>query len=103
MFDTRWFIIFGRPKTGSMAFRTLICSCVALLALLPAGAQSPRDPAEVSFITDIHGVPDAMVQADLRSSDAWREFLAAHPRWSVEFNESSGMPRMAFEIGRAHV
>ncbi|MCC6938827.1 MAG: T9SS type A sorting domain-containing protein [Flavobacteriales bacterium] len=79
-----------------MNFRTLSIPLFTLILAFPVVAQIHREKAEVSFITDIKRVPDVSVQAELRAGDAWTAFLSAHPQWVVEYNESSGMPRMAF-------
>ncbi|HMC97995.1 MAG TPA: hypothetical protein VKG92_10085, partial [Flavobacteriales bacterium] len=50
----------------------------------------------MTFIKDVHQVPDAGWQGELRQRNAWRGFVAQHPQWVVEFNEASGMPHRAF-------
>lgn len=72
-------------------------SVSAILALgISAMGQHHADPARVGFIKDIGRVPDITYQAQLRAGESWGSFLAEHPLWTVEFNESSGMPRKAF-------
>ncbi|MCB9183884.1 MAG: hypothetical protein H6591_08195 [Flavobacteriales bacterium] len=72
-------------------------SVSAILALgISAMGQHHPDPARVGFIKDIGRVPDITTQAQLRAGEPWSSFLAEHPLWTVEFNESSGMPRKAF-------
>ena len=79
-----------------MILRTLFaCACAAFI--FPAvHAQDRHDPAEINYIKDIRQVLDPVWQADMRDRAPWRTFLAAHPLWTVEFNEASAMPRRAF-------
>lgn len=79
-----------------MTQRSTLTVLFTAILMLGAVAQHRRDPAAISFIKDIHRVPDVTYQAELRQSEAWQGFLAAHPEWVVEYNESSGMPRKAF-------
>ncbi|MBL7937950.1 MAG: hypothetical protein JNL43_01205 [Flavobacteriales bacterium] len=62
----------------------------------PVLAQSTAQKEEVTFLTDIRAVPDLEWQSELRHRNGWRQFKSSHPRWSVEFNEASGMPRRAY-------
>jgi len=81
----------------NMLLRT---SCLAFFAVGilagPACAQSSAQKEEVTYITDIRQVPDLERQTELRQRNGWRQFKTLHPRWSVEFNEASGMPRRAY-------
>ena len=62
----------------------------------PLLAQSTTQKEEVTYISDIRQVPDREWQSELRQRNGWRQFKSMHSRWSVEFNEASGMPRRAY-------
>lgn len=66
-----------------------------LLPVLTFGQQHHPDGRVDLFPRDLR-VPDATRQAVLREQGAWNAFVAAHPGWAVEFNESSGKPHRAF-------
>ncbi len=74
-----------------------LISAFSFLLLAPAVlAQSSGVNEEITFIKDPQRVPDRGRQAELRAQQAWEQFKTAHPKWSVEFNESTGMPRRAY-------
>ena len=81
-----------------MTYRILsFFSAFSFLLLAPVIlAQSTGVKEEVTFIKDPQRVPDRGRQAELRAQPGWAQFKAEHPKWSVEFNESSGMPRRGF-------
>lgn len=81
-----------------MNVRTLsLFSAFLFLLFAPAvQAQSSGNNEEISFIKDPKRVPDRDRQAELRSQLGWAQFKSQHPKWSVEFNENSGMPRRAY-------
>ncbi|MBK8497931.1 MAG: hypothetical protein IPL52_03725 [Flavobacteriales bacterium] len=79
-----------------MLIRTLaaLACCSSVIAI--SSAQERRDPHQVDYIKDIRSLPDPVWQAELRERAPWRTFLAAHPLWTVEFNEGTAKPRRAF-------
>lgn len=81
-----------------MVHRTLPLYIATLFGLSCAtvNAQSSSPKEEITFITNARTLPDRDVQAELRQRNGWRQFKAQHPRWSVEFNEASAMPRKAY-------
>lgn len=68
----------------------------AALCAVPLITDAQQHNAEVTFVTDIHRVPDVEWQRELRHRGAWQDFKSAHPRWSAEFNEGTGLPRRAY-------
>lgn len=78
-----------------MKYRTL-CLILAIGGITSAFPQHHPDPAQVGFVKEPARLPDVTYQAELRQGEAWRTFLLEHPLWTVEFNESSGLPRKAF-------
>ncbi len=50
----------------------------------------------MTYIRDARRLPDHTWQSTLRARPAWRQFLAANPTWTVEFNEANGLPHRAF-------
>jgi len=75
--------------------RSIGLTVLAALSLLSASAQQRFGP-EVELLKAPVPVPDAAYQRALRQSSAWSVFAAAHPKWSVEFDEASGKPHRAF-------
>ena len=76
-------------------------SFLAILFLTAMGsfAHVHVDPWQVNFLRQQRQGPDVHRQEQLRMGPAWQVFRAAHPRWSVEFNEASGKPHRAFGPG----
>ncbi len=81
-----------------MPYRTPSFLLAAAVCMLGSSviAQSSVPKEEVTFISDARQLPDREYQTELRHRNAWSHFKAQHPRWSVEFNEASAMPRRAF-------
>ncbi|MEZ4740614.1 MAG: T9SS type A sorting domain-containing protein [Flavobacteriales bacterium] len=76
---------------------SVLVLAAALSATLPlVHAQRVLQNAEVTYIADIQRVPDRELQQELRHRAPWTAFKAQHPKWSVEFNEYSGMPQRAY-------
>jgi hypothetical protein len=72
----------------------LFCSILLTIGGFAHGQSFSE--GSVTYIKDPQRVPDAAWQAELRERTPWQQFIAAHPQWSVEFNEASGKPRRAF-------
>ena len=81
-----------------MSFRYSALVCLATLSISPLylSAQHAASSEEVTYITDRQRVPDREWQAELRERNAWAGFKNEHPKWAVEFNEYTGMPRRAY-------
>lgn len=79
------------PQRHLVLFTVLTAS-----AMYPLWGQERTPAEEVTFITNIRRVPDRDRQVELRSWSGWPVFKAAHPRWSAEFNEETGLPRRAY-------
>jgi hypothetical protein len=80
-----------------MRFRTCLISMPVALAITSSvTAQTATRADEVRFITENKRVPDRDRQAALRQWGGWPAFKHAHPRWSAEFNEETGLPRRAY-------
>ncbi|MBK7944806.1 MAG: hypothetical protein IPJ85_05620 [Flavobacteriales bacterium] len=73
-----------------------ILSFVAFLTVISVDAQYQRTGHSITFIKDGNRPLDIGYQYELRQGAAWQAFLAQYPEWTVEYNESSGMPRLAF-------
>jgi hypothetical protein len=57
---------------------------------------SSSDKGEIRYITNNKRLPDVAYQHELRSSDAWKNFLANNGTWYVIFNEENARPHRAF-------
>ena len=74
---------------------SVLLACL-FLANVPAIGQQAHQREEITYISNIRQTPDLEWQAELRHGAPWRQFKTQHPRWSVEFNEATGMPRRAY-------
>ena len=73
---------------------------LAFVVMLPfTSAQQNSTSLEVNFIKKALPPSSPEFQAELRERNAWRTFVSAQPRWSVTFNEASGMPHRAYGPG----
>ncbi len=79
--------------------RSILAALLPLCAFSAVHAQRVDDHAPraaVTFFKDRKRTPDQRWQAELRQRGPWRNFLAAHPRWRVEFNEWNQKPHRAY-------
>lgn len=74
---------------------SVLLACL-FLANVPAIGQQAHQREEITYISNIRQTPDLDLQARLRRDGPWNQFKTLHPRWSVEFNEATGMPRRAY-------
>lgn len=81
-----------------MRSTVLFASAITFCALSAQAQRAvPRaERLEVTFIKDAQRPPDHTWQSTLRARTAWRQFVAANPSWTVEFNEANGLPHRAF-------
>ena len=82
----------------------LLATSFALFLPFTGSGQSRIDGSDprttdITFIKDRRVLTHAAWQAELRQGQAWSGFVAQHPGWTVEFNESTGKPRRAFGPG----
>ncbi len=78
--------------------RSILLPALFVASGLGAYAQDIRgrgDLAAVTFIKDRKVQPDEGWQSELRGRSVWRQFVAQHPGWWVEFNEANGLPHRA--------
>jgi hypothetical protein len=79
--------------------RSILAAMLPLVAFSALHAQRPvqeASRASVTFMKDRKRTPDQRWQAELRQRAPWQDFLAAHPRWRVEFNEWNHKPHRAY-------
>lgn len=81
------------PHTKALAFAGLG------LLLLANKALSQGPSGEIRLLKEPVRSANADLQGQLLTEMPWRSFLAAHPGWHVEFNETSGTPHRAFGPG----
>ena len=79
-----------------MAIATRIVPFIFLLFSFASVLAGSHPGYNVDRVVERARPIDAQRQRELRQRNAWREFHAQHPSWSVEFNESSGKPHRAF-------
>ena len=84
-----------------MNFSIRIPASAFAFALIMSSSMAQQNPpsVEVSFIAKALPPISSEYQRELRDQNAWRTFSAAQPKWSVEFNESSGRPHRAYGPG----
>lgn len=77
---------------------TYIFITILLLAsgLTVAHEYQDKDPGNISFFKDRGYVYDQNVQATLRQSHAWKQFLQQNGNWWVAFDEVNTLPRRAY-------
>jgi hypothetical protein len=78
--------------------RTILLPALFVASCLGVHAQDIQghgEAAAVTFIKDRRNLPDERWQSELRGRPVWRQFVAQHPGWWVEFNEANGLPHRA--------
>ncbi|MFN3940527.1 MAG: hypothetical protein ACK4IY_08055, partial [Chitinophagales bacterium] len=79
----------------------LLCALLIFMSTYAQHAQEEKDPYIKTFVLNTHSLPDEGLQAKLRKSAAWQNFLSENGSWWVEFNEVNGQPRRASGKGIA--
>lgn len=79
-----------KSKLGAVLIAAMIISFQTLAVKAPNG----KDPLEVTYIKSAKA--DLHYQDDLRKSEAWQLYLQKHRNWSVEFNEATQTPHIAY-------
>ena len=81
-------------KTLRVAFSLMLVLSIPALswAFVDPGIEGAVD--KTSF--NVPRVYHPEIQAQLKNRPAWQAFLSEHGRWTVKFNEKTGIPRLAF-------